>query len=252
MRRFSSGKVILDGDPAAGLVQYLIFEKADGDVRQQLAAFDVFDLRWKFLCLRHVATALKQLHGERIAHQDVKPSNVLLFKGDSKLADLGRAACQDVSAPHEGFFVPGDPSYAPPELLYGFVSPEWTIRRLGCDIYLLGSMVVWFFTGLGSTALLVDRLHETHRPTSWRGTYSEVLPYLRDAFGQVLENFRVDVPAGSAADLSRIVQELCEPDPALRGHPKERTRPGNRFSLERYISAFDLLAARAQYSTARN
>ena len=144
----ASGKVVLDDDPAAGLVEYLIFERADGDVRQQMSDLAAFDLRWRMLCLRHVATALKQLHGELIAHQDVKPSNVLLFDRDSKLADLGRAACKGLSPPHEALEVAGDPSYAPPELLYGFVSPEWSVRRLGCDSYLLGSMLVWFFTGL--------------------------------------------------------------------------------------------------------
>jgi eukaryotic-like serine/threonine-protein kinase len=248
----TSGKIILDNDPFGGLVEYLIFERADGDIRQQMSDIATFDLRWRLLCLRHIATALRQLHGELIAHQDVKPSNVLLFDRDSKLADLGRAACRGLTPPHEAFDVAGDPSYAPPELLYGFLSPEWALRRLGCDVYLFGSMLVWFFTGLGTTALAVAALHESHRPTVWRGTYTDVLPYVREAFGQVLLHFRSEVPPSLADRLTRILEELCDPDPTLRGHPKDRTRSGNQFSLERYITEFDLLAARVQYGASRN
>lgn len=242
----TSGKVILDNDPAGGLVEYLIFEPADGDIRQEMNNLARFDIHFRMLCLRHIATALRQLHGEFIAHQDVKPSNILLFNRDSELADLGRASARGVISPHEPYLIAGDPSYAPPELLYGFTSPEWPLRRMGCDVYLLGSMVVWFFTGLGSTALLVDALEPSLRPDAWRGNYAGVLPYVRQAFARVLVDFRAHGPNQYTDDLTRIVQELCEPDPALRGHPKDRQR--KQFSLERYISEFDLLSFKVRYS----
>jgi serine/threonine protein kinase len=241
----TSGKVII-GPSLGDLVEYLIFERADGDVRKQMEAAEEFDLAWRFSSLHHIATGLKQLHGERIAHQDVKPSNVLLFQRDAKLADLGRAACHGMNPPHEPFRIAGDPSYAPPELLYGFLSPEWSIRRLGCDAYLLGSMVVWFFTGLSSTGLLINQLAEEHRPYKWQGTYEDVLPYVRNAFTYVLTTFDAHIPLVLSSELTSLVIELCEPDPLRRGHPKERT--DSQFSLERYITRFDLLAKRARYS----
>jgi eukaryotic-like serine/threonine-protein kinase len=241
----SGGKLIVPGAPTVGLVEYLIFEAADGDIRKQLAVSSGIDLSWCLQSLHHIATGLKQLHGEKIAHQDVKPSNVLVFSRESKLADLGRASCVGEDPPHEPYWVAGDPSYAPPELLYGFVSPDWTVRRLGCDAYLLGSMVVWFFTGLSATSLLINSLPGAYKPGTWLGTYEQVLPYIRDAFSQVLETFSRDAPAQFLESLSRIVKELCEPDPSRRGHTKDVMNVGNQFGLQRYITEFDLLAKRA-------
>src|SRR5579884_2655268 len=71
-----------------GTVNYLIFEPADGDVRKHLAAATAIELRWILRCLHHIATGLHQLHSSHVAHQDTKPSNVLVFEGIvSKVAD---------------------------------------------------------------------------------------------------------------------------------------------------------------------
>ena len=45
------------------------------------------------LTMASTAAALRQLHAAQMAHQDLKPSNVLVFKaeGMSKLGDMGRA-----------------------------------------------------------------------------------------------------------------------------------------------------------------
>lgn len=81
-------------------VQYLIFELANGDVRSQADLSKRFDLAWSLRALHHVATGLNQLHTNGIAHQDLKPSNVLVFENKvAKLADLGRAAYQGHTPP---------------------------------------------------------------------------------------------------------------------------------------------------------
>lgn len=230
-------------------VQYLIFELADGDLRALASASKRFELAWMLRALHHVATGLLQLHGEEIAHQDVKPSNVLVFGGvESKLADLGRAAYKGHFAPHEDREIAGDPTYAPPELLYRYVDPNWNPRRLGCDAYLLGSMVVFFFTGASVTPLLRKELHDAHAwgKGNWSGTYEEVLPYVRDGFGRVLETFKQTVDPEVRAELVTTVSELCEPDPRLRGHPLNRVGKGNQYSVERYVSQFNLLARKAE------
>ena len=67
-----------------------------------------------------MAVGLKQLHGIKISHQDLKPSNVLLYNEGfvSKIGDLGRSLCADIDAPHDnGINFPGDFTYAPPEYL---------------------------------------------------------------------------------------------------------------------------------------
>ena len=63
-------------------VNYLIFELADhGDIRAYIdskrGCGDVFKLK----ALHNIANALRQLHLHGIAHQDLKPSNIMVFRG---------------------------------------------------------------------------------------------------------------------------------------------------------------------------
>ena len=76
------------------LVPYLIFEVADGgDIRSRLSFASALESAWKLRSLHSVAVGLKQLHGIDVSHQDLKPSNVLLFDEESKIGDLGRSTC---------------------------------------------------------------------------------------------------------------------------------------------------------------
>jgi eukaryotic-like serine/threonine-protein kinase len=85
-----------------GEVNYLIFEEADGDVRKHLSLFHNLNVLWILKCLHHVATGLYQLHSAKVAHQDLKPSNVLVFDGNlSKVADLGCASIQGTISPRD-------------------------------------------------------------------------------------------------------------------------------------------------------
>jgi eukaryotic-like serine/threonine-protein kinase len=241
--------VRVNGEP----VQYLILELADGDARSQANALKRFNLAWSLRALHHIATGLFQLHGQDIAHQDLKPSNVLAFEGGrvSKIGDLGRAAYKGHIPPHDQFDIAGDPAYAPPELLYNYIDPDWSRRRLGCDAYLLGSMVVFFFVGVGTTALLRQNIHSAHAWGTWQGSFPDVLPYIREAFDRVMQTFKAAVDKPVRDELVVVVRELCEPDPALRGHPRNRAGLGNPYSLERYVARFDLLARRAELGLLR-
>src|SRR5437016_4919145 len=72
------GSITVDPEDPIGVVQYIIFELADGDVRSFLGTAARFDTAWVLRTLHHIATGLQQLHGQDIAHQDLKPSNVLV------------------------------------------------------------------------------------------------------------------------------------------------------------------------------
>jgi serine/threonine protein kinase len=158
VQSIDSGHVIVDPSEL-GRVDYLVFEMADCDVRSFLSAAAAIELAWKLRSLHHIATGIHQLHSAGIAHQDVKPSNILVFgKRTSKVADLGSASQKGTVCPRDDRHFAGDPSYAPPELLYGYLDPDWANRRFGCDAYLLGSMIIFMFTGLNATGLLLSKM----------------------------------------------------------------------------------------------
>jgi serine/threonine protein kinase len=243
----ADGTIHIPGAADMGVVQYLIFEKGESDFRMFAAQSKALDLAWLLRALHHMAVGVRQLHSLKIAHQDLKPSNVVVFeKITSKVADLGRAAARDQSAPHDGYDVPGDPAYAPPELLYRAPDADWGRRRLGCDVYLMGSMVVFCFCGVGITSLVSTKLLPQHRAGNWTGNFTDVLPYLRDAFENAITDFSKVPPDTVREDLVMIVRHLCDPDPSRRGDPKGIATVDTQFLLDRYVTRLDLLARRAE------
>jgi serine/threonine protein kinase len=227
---------IADGEisvPAApfGKVFYLIFELADGDIRLQSVQNNYFNLPRSLRALHHVSTGLAQLHKQGIYHQDVKPSNVLLFSKQkvSKLADLGRSHCNTIGAPHDNFVIAGVRYYAPPEQLYNYFMPDRNMCRAAADLYLLGSLLYYFYTGAMLTPVIVDQLRPEHRPSviskddrGWQGSFSDVLPYIKDAYAVLLNDFKGIVASrlGDSSDREAIAGGT---DPLA--HVPHRTRP---------------------------
>jgi len=117
---------------------------------------------------------------------------------------------------------------------------------MGCDAYHLGSMVVSMFSGVAMTPLLLMTLGDDFHWKQWTGTYHEVLPNLRAAFAEAVEYVEREVPDSCRTEVTEIVRQLCDPDPNLRGHPKNRREAARSCSLERYVTQFDLLAKRAE------
>ena len=252
VRILDSGTLSPQGEDPSGVVQYLIFELANADIREFVTFRKTFETAWTLRIMHQAAAALQQLHSVEIAHQDIKPSNVLIFESNhAKLADLGRASDRHSTSPHDELACAGDLTYAPPELLYGYVPQDWRIRRLGCDMYLLGSLVVFFCAGVSMTHLLLKRLDKEHSYSKWGGTYSEVLPYLQQVFTEIIRELREKIRTGFADEVAECVKQLCNPDPDRRGHPKSIESSGNQYSLERYVSIFDRLARKAEWSLTR-
>jgi serine/threonine protein kinase len=229
---------------------YIIFELAKCDVRKQMRDLKIFELAWLLRTLHHVTSAMNQLHSNGIAHQDLKPSNVLVFDlRETKVGDLGCADQRGNVSPRGGLQIAGDSSYAPPELHYGELSVDWDTRRLGCDLYLLGSLIVFLFTGITMNAVLHKLINSAHKPGIWPHDYRTALPYVRDAFGRAITEIESIIPESVRSEVLVAIKQLCEPDPKLRGHPNNR--PGtnqaqNQFGLERYVSLFESLATKAE------
>ena len=227
--------------------EYIIFELADhGDLRQYLSQAEEIESAWRLRCLHQVAVGLQQLHAAGIAHQDAKPSNTLLFLDTAKLGDLGRASLRDGGSPTDGIPIAGQISYAPPELRYHHLRPNWAERRVACDLYLLGNLVLVMFTGTSLMPQILARLPEDHRPDRWEGTYEEIEPEIRRITNEVLDLARSDFPQNARDELQTLVRYLTDANPSLRGHPKNRLGASNPYSLERFVSILDRLATRAE------
>lgn len=224
-------------------VPYLIFELADTDLRNRLE--NEITVYFKLKSLHNICTGLNQLHQAKIAHQDIKPSNVLIYNdGISKLGDLGRSICNDVEAPHNSLLFSGDWNYAPPEILYGYFHPEQKVRVYCTDMYLLGSLIVFYFTGYSMNAYINFHLDSRFHYNNWRGSYEDVIPYLRRAFMESIESIKKQIlPTELQLALSGIILELCDPVILERG-PKL----GNHaYSVYKYINRLNILAKKAEY-----
>lgn len=228
-------------------VYYMIFEKADDDVRNHLNFSGDVDIAWKIRSLHHISTGLKQLHSAGIQHQDVKPSNVFIFSEKvSKIGDLGRSLCNDIASPHDGLEFTGDQRYAPPEFFHRFSLPDEMQKLLAIDMFLLGSLATFYFTGQNMTSLLIQNLDKRINILSI--SFDEALAYWDNALDASLSivtnqlNGHID-----AAAIIEQISMLCKPDPRKRGHPTNMRQRGSNFNLERFVSKFNYLAARAEY-----
>lgn len=228
-------------------VPYLIFDLADGDVRTNLDFAEKINHAWRLKSLHDLAVGLKQLHSIEVTHQDLKPSNILLFGKESKICDLGRSVCLKIESPYEGIPFSGDWSYAPPEIWYGYYIKDRHKRSFATDTYMLGSMIVFYFSGVTMSALLQKYLPSKFYWRFWDGDYKEVLAYMDDAFFRALEEFKEnvkDLEYGSR--LVELVNHLCNPYPEKRGHPNNVRSKGSNYSMERFISSLDFLQKKAE------
>lgn len=233
-----------------GRVAYLIFELAESDVRKQVDLAHRLDCLISLGILNDVTLGMMQLHREAIAHQDLKPSNVLTYGDDGcRVGDFGRVSRRGYHVWMDNLAgVVGDRTYAPPEQLYSNFHSDFVIRRIGCDLYLLGNLAAFLFSGINVTASLFSRLDAAFHPSRWSGSYDQVLPYLQHAFAQVLADLETAVDPLTRAEVTTLVRELCNPDLAKRGHPRG-IGSANQYSLERYKSYTDLLLKRTTVST---
>lgn len=251
VRVIDSGSITIDAINPFSVVQFLIFELADGDIRKTMKFGSDLDKAVALRSLHHVSNGLRQLHGAHVAHQDLKPSNVMTFsdKG-AKIGDLGRATDRGRPMPHDDGFVAGAREYAPPELLFRDAASDWGTRRRACDLYLLGSLVVFMFTGVSMTARIMVELPEEMRPAElggpFAGAYSEVLPYVRSAYAKAIEEFEASVPEDLREELGDVVRHLCDPDPQYRGEPSNRVGFRDRYALDQFVSRFNRLASVAE------
>ena len=237
----------IDGFPI-GNIAYLVFEKANSDVRKFLEFTSRQDVAWSFKSLKEVALGLDELHKIGVSHLDVKPSNVLIYESKyeklSKISDLGRSICSAFSGPFDGLFFSGDKTYAPLDVLYKY---EWTkdanIRRYTTDVYMLGNLVVFYLTKTTMTSLMLSNLPDSISPYKAMVDYESISADVENAFQHSLKTIELSLPSviQSKDRVIRIIEYLCNPHPGKRGHPKNVSSISSNYGLARFVTSFDLL-----------
>lgn len=236
-------------------VPYMILELADGgDVRGYLRHSSAKDYSAKFSYLKDVLLGISQLHGQGISHQDLKPSNVMVFKErGAKVADLGRATIKGFTGGvYDSWIVAGDASYAPPEQLYGLTLTEWVDRRERCDLYQFGSLVAFLLFGVTVNVMIQERVQRSVAPKHWypeeggASSFSQALPFLQQAFFEGLEEYSKNLPGWAADKVVDLITQCSNPDYEQRGSRKVLGK--KQFlglGLNRFISALENLRTEA-------
>ena len=212
-----------------------------------------FDAAWALRVSKHVIEGVEQLHLAQVAHQDLKPSNVLTQKSgaEMKLGDLGRADRLGRNGPWSGLGIPGAMVYAPPEQQYGSFTGTWEDRK-AADMYLTGSLAAQLFLGHCMSAILQDRIQHEFQATVWNGTFAAAIPALKAAHALIMESLyqaaETNIGHSDMAErFAGVVSQMTHPDPASRGHPKDRRARTSSYSLRRYTGTLNTLMAQAEY-----
>ncbi len=248
------------GPGALDRVSCLVMEFGPADLRAHITGTSSIPASWSIAVLSDVALALDQLHRGGVAHQDVKPSNVISMStrvppsvgataqsANMKLGDLGRIVRKDVAGPFDDIPWPGDKTYSPPERWYGHRPSEWQDERDASDAFMLGSLIFFVFTGTPLQPLLFREMPIAYLPGTWTGTYDATLiSVVRHAVSKcLLSELTGRLHSELEGPLIQIAKELTDPDPTLRGDPRSRRRIGRPVGIDRYHQRLRALSLRA-------
>ena len=223
-------------------VPYLVFEIAQGSLKT-IDFIQNPNLSWKLLTFHGALVGLSQLHQAKIVHQDIKPSNILIFgENYSKISDLGTATQFNNESNWCSVGHAGDLRYTPIELLYGYCSSDWNTRRYGADLFMMGGLLSYMVTGANFLSLMIARLPANMKPYEYGGSFAEVKPYLMKAYYDSLESVEKDIPMSIRSELIEILAQLSCPVPEDRGNSSLSRATIGKYSLIRYISKIDRLA----------
>lgn len=234
--------------------KYLVLELMDGTLADVVVQRQSVDWVEKIHAFRDVVLGVHQMHLQMIVNRDAKSENVLLRSTGrrqfvAKVADLGRS--RDLNLPQrfasQDYIVGrGDLRFAPPEYLWCLGAPD-NIGQRRADIYLLGSVLFELATGEALTSMaLVDprgiiaraqQLDETDRPKEFAATLSTIATRYESMF----KLFDTETDARIRPYASRLIRQLCNPDPTLRESRTRAERNLRAWGLEWLIRRVDIL-----------
>lgn len=237
-------------------VFFIVFEKASGDIRTKAHDFRMSGIAWIPRVIHNLAVATSQLHSMEISHNDIKPSNFLVFDMTlQKLADLGRATCVSVSGPWDDLPEVGDRTYSAPEAWGYSYSPPMTgskihhTYRRRFDVYLLGSLIYFLLTGQSLNRVMASFLRTEYWPSNWTGKFDDIIPYLQGVHAEAMRvmDDQIETSFGSGAseqlaEITKFTRDLTQIDPQKRGDPKNSASRKDLCDLQRLISRSDIIA----------
>lgn len=230
-------------------VDYIVLEYADTSLRTIIDLSQSFDYAWALRSLHNIAVGISELHGIQVAHQDIKPSNILVFKKEnsSKLGDMGRSSDLGRPVKHDELKCAGDCNYSPFEQLYGEVLEDWKLRRYSCDMFMFGNLIMLYFNNISVTNAVLNNLPPEQHYTVWGDSYQAVRPFIDNAFAKCVDQFNEGIDSELRKELMTMVCQMCNPDVAKRGDLSKAHLYAQQYSLERYISRLDFLAKKYEY-----
>ena len=215
-------------------VSFHVFELADAGLDEMLLDLDQLTWLSRLSFFRDAVLGVHQMHLKQIVHRDIKAANCLAFEeGKSvaiKIGDLGRSRDRGLAAMQPAAvyqIMRGDPSFAPPELLWGTGEDQSQVHHCA-DLYGLGSLLMELSTGQGMTTLAGPTVLPSMvlaDPATMRAMFAANVSGIRAGFEAAFGLFEADLPAAIRPHASALVRQLCDPDP-LRRLPQ--VAPGRR------------------------
>jgi eukaryotic-like serine/threonine-protein kinase len=234
---------VYDSGDANGML-YFVMPLVEGEsLRDRLNREKQLPLADALRIIREVASALTYAHARGVVHRDIKPENVLLFAGESVVADFGIAralhAASESRLTITGVSI-GTPAYMSPEQVLG--ERDADVRS---DVYSLGCLLYELLAGqapyTGATIESVLRQHvaaPVPRITTVRSAVTL-------AVEQVIERALSKAPADRFASAAELAQALTTTETGAVERPAVTAAPSGRRSRRRWLMGATLGVAAA-------
>jgi serine/threonine protein kinase len=213
-------------------VSFIVLELATASLEKLLTSRHAIGWLDRLHLFRDVVKGTHQMHLARIVHRDLKAENILIFETrppSAKVSDLGRSknTAEPQHAPIQAYAAGrGDPRFMPPELLWQLGEPN-PQAHLEEDLYLLGSVLFEFATGVGVTGFALGNPRSivqealSHPASARAAAYDAKVSDLRDQYDIAYSAFFLELPSSIAFEGTALLKQLTDPDPARRlpSHP---------------------------------
>lgn len=201
---------LYDSGDADGLL-YHVTPLFDGEtIRDRLERDRQFPVDEALLLAREVADGLDYAHEQGVIHRDIKPDNILLYKGHALIADFGLARAVTIGGGErltQTGFVVGSPAYMSPEQARGEDTIDGRSDQYGlaCVLYemLAGEPPL---SGRTRQVIVARRLSE--KPSPIHTIRDSVSPAVDQILAKALSRLPVDrfATAGDLAGALSVAQ----------------------------------------------